>query len=81
MSFDYDRPEPRRGVMRLSPSGGWFALGLVAAMCVALAWSLDDAVLVLGTAASRTSWSGRRWPACWSGSWGRPWAGAAGRPT
>jgi transglutaminase-like putative cysteine protease len=48
MSFDYERPEPRRGVSRLAPSGGWFALGLVTAICLALAWSLDDAVLVLG---------------------------------
>jgi len=27
---------------------GWFTIGLVAIMCVALAWSLDDAMLVVG---------------------------------
>jgi hypothetical protein len=48
MSFDFERPEPRRGSPGLSPAGGWFALGLISAICAALAWSLDDAVLVLG---------------------------------
>lgn len=48
MSIAYERPEPRRGALRIAPSGGWFALGLVALICLALALSLDDAVLVLG---------------------------------
>ena len=48
MSFDFERPEPGRGSLGWSPAGGWFALGLVTAICAALAWSLDDAVLVLG---------------------------------
>ena len=48
MTPDVDRPEARRGLSRFSPAQGWFALLLVAAMCLSLAWSLDDAILVLG---------------------------------
>jgi transglutaminase-like putative cysteine protease len=45
---DFERPEPRRPRLHLAPAQGWFALSLVALMCLALAWSLDDAVLVVG---------------------------------
>jgi transglutaminase-like putative cysteine protease len=48
MTPDFERPEPRRRSLHVAPAQGWFALILVAAMCLALAWSLDDAVLVLG---------------------------------
>ncbi|HUP53900.1 MAG TPA: transglutaminase family protein, partial [Methylomirabilota bacterium] len=48
MTMDLERSASRQGVGRLAPSGGWFALGLVAAICLALAWALDDATLVLG---------------------------------
>jgi transglutaminase-like putative cysteine protease len=34
--------------LRIAPAQGWLALVLVGAMCAALAWSLDDAILVLG---------------------------------
>lgn len=47
MTTDVDRPKPRRG-LRLATGVSWFAPLLVAAMCLALAWSLDDALLVLG---------------------------------
>jgi transglutaminase-like putative cysteine protease len=49
--LDFERPAPRRSRPRLAPEQGWFALLLLLAMCLALAWSLDDAVLVLGNGA------------------------------
>ena len=48
MTVEFDRADSRRRRSRFSPAGGWFALGLVAALCLSLAWSLDDAILVLG---------------------------------
>jgi transglutaminase-like putative cysteine protease len=33
---------------RLAPAEGWLTLGLVMLMCAAMAWSFDDAMLVLG---------------------------------
>jgi transglutaminase-like putative cysteine protease len=42
----FERPDVRG--WRFAPAQGWFALVLVATMCLALAWALDDAVLVLG---------------------------------
>jgi transglutaminase-like putative cysteine protease len=50
MTLDLDPSAPRRSRLRLrfAPDQGWFALLLVAAMCLALALALDDAVLVLG---------------------------------
>ena len=47
MTADFAHPEPRRRP-RISPAMGWFAPVLMAAMALALAWSLDDALLVLG---------------------------------
>jgi transglutaminase-like putative cysteine protease len=47
MTSELDRRDAQ-GFARFSPAQGWFALVLVATMCLALAWSLDDAVLVLG---------------------------------
>jgi hypothetical protein len=44
MSGRHDR-ELLRSLRRLD---GWFTLGLVALLCATLAWSLDDALLVLG---------------------------------
>jgi len=49
MTLDLDRPPLRRRRFRLAPEQGWFALLLVALLCLSLAMSLDDAVLVLGT--------------------------------
>ena len=48
MTTDFERPAARRGPGRFLPAQGWFALVLVTLMCLALAWSLDDAILVLG---------------------------------
>ncbi len=48
MTFGFDRPSWRRTRPVLAPAQGWFALILVAALCLSLAWSLDDAILVLG---------------------------------
>ena len=48
MTAGFDRSDPRRSRTRVSPAAGWFALALVAALCLSLAWSLDDAILVLG---------------------------------
>ena len=44
MAPDRDR-DLLRSLRRLD---GWFTIGLVALICLALAWSLDDALLVLG---------------------------------
>jgi transglutaminase-like putative cysteine protease len=49
MTLDLDRPISRRPLFRVAPEQGWFALVLVAALCLSLAMSLDDAVLVLGS--------------------------------
>ena len=48
MTFGFERPAWRRARLSLVPAQGWFAVVLVAALCLSLAWSLDDAVLVLG---------------------------------
>jgi transglutaminase-like putative cysteine protease len=48
MTGDFERTAARRGLGRFLPAQGWFALVLVTLMCLALAWSLDDAILVLG---------------------------------
>ncbi len=48
MTLDFEHDGSRRGLGALSPAQGWFALLMVVAMCLALASSLDDAVLVLG---------------------------------
>ncbi len=48
MMLELERPKPRRPRFRIGPEQGWFALLLVAALCLSLAWSLDDAVLVMG---------------------------------
>ena len=48
MRYALERPNWRRSRLALTPAQGWLALVLVAAMCLALAWSLDDAILVLG---------------------------------
>ncbi|MEA2578246.1 MAG: hypothetical protein QOD78_1834 [Chloroflexota bacterium] len=48
MTLDLERPASRRTRFRLAPQQGWFSLLLVAALCLSLAMSLDDAVLVLG---------------------------------
>jgi transglutaminase-like putative cysteine protease len=48
MTFPFERTDRRRSRPSLSPPQGWFALILVATLCLSLAWSLDDAVLVLG---------------------------------
>jgi transglutaminase-like putative cysteine protease len=48
MTFALARRDHRRPPLSIAPAQGWFALILVAALCLSLAWSLDDAVLVLG---------------------------------
>jgi transglutaminase-like putative cysteine protease len=40
-------PDPGRRIP-LAPPEGWLTLGLVLLLCLSLAWSLDDAMLVLG---------------------------------
>ena len=67
---------------RCDPSEGWLTLGLVVVLCLTLAWSLDDAALVLGQGEytdflAWTASAGRRS----SGSSGPRSAGAAGRRT
>jgi len=47
MTADFDHLEPRRR-LQFAPSMGWFAPLLLLVMCLSLAWSLDDALLVLG---------------------------------
>ena len=42
------RPDPRELRQALRRIDGWFTLGLVILICATLAWSLDDALLVLG---------------------------------
>ncbi len=42
------RPDPRDLQRSLRRVDGWFTLGLVILVCATLAWSLDDALLVLG---------------------------------
>ncbi|MGZ9276702.1 MAG: DUF4129 domain-containing transglutaminase family protein [Candidatus Limnocylindrales bacterium] len=42
------RPDPRDLRRSLRRVDGWFTLGLVVLVCATLAWSLDDALLVLG---------------------------------
>jgi len=41
-------PELRWTRLPITPAQGWLAFVLVAAMCASLAWSLDDAILVMG---------------------------------
>ena len=48
MRYALGRPNWRRWWLAITPAQGWLALVLVAAMCLSLAWSLDDAILVLG---------------------------------
>ena len=48
MRYELGRPNWRRWRLAITPAQGWLALVLVAAMCLSLAWSLDDAILVLG---------------------------------
>jgi transglutaminase-like putative cysteine protease len=48
MRSTFERPELRLSRLPITPAQGWLAFVLVAAMCVSLAWSLDDAILVLG---------------------------------
>ena len=43
-----ERPDWHWSRLPLTPAQGWLAFVLVAAMCASLAWSLDDAILVLG---------------------------------
>jgi transglutaminase-like putative cysteine protease len=49
MTLDLDRPISRPHRFRVAPEQGWFAVLLVTALCLSLAMSLDDAVLVLGS--------------------------------
>lgn len=44
----FERADWRWSRLPIAPAQGWLALVLVAVMCLALAWSLDDAILVLG---------------------------------
>ena len=48
MTVASGRPARRHARWSLAPAEGWLALVLVAALCLSLALSLDDAVLVLG---------------------------------
>lgn len=48
MRSRFERPELHWSQLPVAPAQGWLALVLVAAMCASLAWSLDDAILVLG---------------------------------
>ncbi len=43
-----DLLEGRGSRLAGAPAQGWLAVVLVAAMCLSLAWSLDDAILVMG---------------------------------
>ena len=67
--------------LAITPAQGWLTLVLVAAMCLSLAWSLDDAILVLGDPDTTDFLSGPPSVASRSGRSGRPSDGAAGRPT
>jgi transglutaminase-like putative cysteine protease len=42
------RSDPRDLLLSLRRVEGWFTLGLIVLVCATLAWSLDDALLVLG---------------------------------
>lgn len=48
MRSRFERPEWRWSRPPITPAQGWLAFVLVAAMCASLAWSLDDAILVVG---------------------------------
>ena len=48
MKYTLGWPEWRWSRLPITPVQGWLAFVLVAVMCASLAWSLDDAILVLG---------------------------------